>query len=66
MGIRRHDRRADLFLVRVAPSRAGDDNGPVEGQGTVQRVTDGEAHQFSSWQDLVHWLLIMLLDKEGR
>ena len=53
MGTRQHYKRADLFLVRLWSkesddgSNAGGDSGQVEWQGKVQRVVDGEAHQFT-------------------
>jgi hypothetical protein len=72
VGMRQHYKRSNLFLVRLWSrdsndgSKAGGDSGQVQWQGKVQRVVDGEAHQFTSLQGLVDWLLIMLDDnKEG-
>ncbi len=57
--------RSHLFLVRVRLKRVGD--GETECHGKVQRVVDGESHQFDSWQALVDLLLVMLPgSKEGR
>lgn len=75
-------RRVDLFLVRVwcenpweveydsgqkqmaASYDCGD--GIVEWRGSVQRVVDGESHQFKGWQGLTDLLLEMVSKKEGR
>ncbi len=72
MRTRRQYNRTDLFLVRLWSkdntdgSNAGKDSEQVEWQGKVQRVVDGEAHPFSSLQDLVNVLLVMLAaNKEG-
>ena len=75
----KHQRRADLFLVRVWREDAedGQDNahegvsgsdgsGKTKWCGRVQRVVDGESHQFSSWQGLTDLLLQMLSQSEGR
>jgi hypothetical protein len=76
MSTYRHLRRTNLFLVRVwveeaegdeedAGERAG---GSAEAawSGRVQRVVDGEAHEFSGLQGLVDSLLAMLSQSEGR
>lgn len=65
MGTRR-SRRADLFLVRVWAAGTGAASTAAEWHGKVQRVTDGESHEFHDWQGLVEWLLAMLAEKEGR
>ncbi|HST05486.1 MAG TPA: hypothetical protein VLQ48_12240 [Chloroflexia bacterium] len=59
-------KQTDLFLVRVwAQVDSGEDghgkrNGTAEWHGKVQRVKDGEVHQFDSLQDLTNVLLEML------
>ena len=69
----RHLRRTDLFLVRVWREDAGDtadaaggDRGKTQWGGAVQRVVDGETHQFNSWRDLIELLLTMLSTNKGR
>lgn len=73
--------RTDLFLVRIW-SKGGDTGtgdkvgadaqdgkeraGELELRGQVQRVVDGEAHQFNSWQGLLDVLLAMLSTNKGR
>ena len=70
MGVRRSYRRSDLFLVRLWAEEAGDAVGSagsnLEWRGKVQRVTDGESHQFNDWQNLAEVLLAMLSKKEER
>jgi len=68
----------DLFLVRVwleeakeVPGNAdvivdGIAGAKTEWCGRVQRVVDGESHQFSSWQGLVDAMLTMLSHNGGR
>ena len=68
-------RRSDLFLVRlwteedeeedqgsaeVEQVQAGDKRHPSEWHGKVQRVVDGESHQFDDWQGLVNLFQAML------
>ena len=60
MGVQNRYRRSDLFLVRMWSEEAADGSGNLEWRGKVQRVVDGEAHQFSEWQDLCNVLLGML------
>jgi predicted esterase YcpF (UPF0227 family) len=60
LGTRHYYRRSDLFLLRMWSEEAADGSGKVEWHGKVQRVTDGEAHQFREWQDLLDLLLAML------
>jgi hypothetical protein len=60
MGGRHHYRRSDLFLVRMWSEEAADGSGKIEWRGKVQRVVDGESHQFGEWQDLCNLLLGML------
>lgn len=67
-----HLKRTNLFLLRVWTEDAGDsasdgsgnaagsDSGKAEWHGKVQRVVDGESHQFNNWQDLIDLLLEML------
>ncbi|HET9493720.1 MAG TPA: hypothetical protein VFR15_05775 [Chloroflexia bacterium] len=73
----RHYRRTDLFLVRIwtedTGSRDRADGGGGEGntdvdaapawKGRVQRVVDGETHQFSGSTGLVEVLAAMLRKK---
>ena len=63
-----HIRPANLYLVRLwAQDREGEDSaipGSANWQGRVQRVIDGESHQFDSLQGLVDLLLQMLSGKE--
>ncbi len=61
-----HHKHSSLFLVRVSVKEARDNSGKVELRGKVQRVVDGEAHQFSSRQGLLDLLQAMLVDKERR
>ncbi len=61
----RHMRSTDLFLVRVWSGPAIDGSGEVNWHGKLQRTVDGEAHLFSSWQDLVEKLSAMLPAAEG-
>ncbi len=72
MGKRHYYRRSDLFLVRLWAEETGDatdgkviSDGNVEWRGKVQRVTDGESHQFNDWQDLCNLLLAMVSNKKG-
>ena len=71
----RHLRRTDLFLVRVWREGIGDHNDDeasgtggdtTEWRGRVQRVVDGESHEFDNWQGLVDSLLVMLSEDKGR
>jgi hypothetical protein len=77
----RHPKRTDLFLLRVWTERtpqggaaqhaekgsAGSgDSGQVVYHGKVQRVVDGESHEFSSWLDLIDVLLAMLSHNKRR
>lgn len=41
-------------------------DGKIEWRGSVQRVVDGESHQFSGWQGLTDLLLAMVSKSEGR
>ena len=59
-------RRSDLFLVRLWARDAGEGSDTVECQGKVQRVVDGQSHQFDSWQGLVDLLVVMLSSNKGR
>jgi len=63
MSMRNHLRRSNLFLLRVWPeedSDAPDAEEVVRWRGKVQRVVDGESHQFSDWEGLTSLLLAML------
>ena len=60
MGTRRHYKRSDLFLVRVWEEASDDGTGKPEWHGKVQRVVDGEVHQFAGWADLTEALQSML------
>ncbi len=66
MGTHDHYKRSDLFLVRLWVKDAGDGSGKVEWRGKVQRVVDGESRQFSSLQNLLDVLRVMLSNSEGR
>ncbi len=57
---RRALRRTDLFLVRMWVEDALDGSKKAGWHGKVQRVVDGEAHQFDTWQELVNALQAML------
>ncbi len=58
---RRHPlKRSDLFLVRMWLEDALDSGDKAGWHGKVQRVVDGEAHQFDTWQELVNALQGML------
>ena len=65
-----HHRRTNLFLVRVWAEETSYEEGKnsigeVEWHGKVQRVIDGEAHQFANLQSLPDLLLEMLSKGEG-
>ena len=60
MGTRNHFRRSGLFLVRIWAEQTEDGTGQVEYHGKVQRVADGEAHQFHDRADLLKLLAAML------
>jgi hypothetical protein len=79
MSTYRHQRRVDLFVVRVwredvqdAQGTPGESEGAsgvsggTEWCGMVQRAVDGESHQFRGWQGLTDLLLAMITQKEGR
>lgn len=56
--------RSNLFLVRVWARNYQSENaasGRVEWSGKVQRVVDGESHQFTNLQELVDLLEVMIL-----
>lgn len=61
MSTHRHLRRTDLFLLRLWTEEeiGGGPSEPVL-RGRVQRIVDGESHQFDDWQSLVDVLLAML------
>jgi len=67
---RRSYKRSDLFLLRMWSEEVDESHAPGEGQtemrwrGRVQRVVDGESHQFHDWQDLLNLLALMLSDTE--
>jgi hypothetical protein len=64
-----HFRPANLYLVRLwAQDREVEDSanpGNANWQGRVQRVIDGESHQFDNLQGLVNLLLQMLSEVDG-
>lgn len=66
MGADDRYKRSDLFLLRIRAKDVPNGSGKVEWRGKVQRVVDGESHQFSSLQGLVDLLLAMLLNNERR
>jgi len=64
MSRHRRFKDTDLFLVRmwaeeVTDASGGDEQGPTEWRGKVQRVVDGESYQFDNWQTLVDLLRAM-------
>lgn len=69
MGTRtqRPHNRSNLFLVRMWPGRdnGGENNNSskAEWSGKVQRVVDGESHQFTNLQGLVDLLEAMASNK---
>ncbi len=67
MGTGRRYKGSNLYLVRLW-TKGGDvtGNGSVEWHGRVQRVMDGESHEFKSLQDLVDLLSVMLSNNERR
>ena len=65
MRVRLHYRRSDLFLLRMWSREADDGSGRLEWHGKVQRVVDGESHDFSDWQGLSDLLLAMLSVARG-
>ncbi len=66
MGNHRQNRRSELFLVRVWMVEVNTESAEVAWHGKVQRITDGEVHQWHSWQELMDWLLAMLSKQEGK
>ena len=69
MGNRTHKRlkQTDLFLVRVwlgEPTPGSISSVTGEWHGRVQRVVDGESHQFEDWKGLVEVLTEMLAEIE--
>ena len=65
---RRSTKRTELFLVRVWTRSSDDGSGDIEDiewEGKVQRVTNGETHEFSSWQSLKECFLAMLPNHRG-
>jgi hypothetical protein len=57
--------RYDLFLVRVRRPSAHEVSDEREYSGKVQRVVDGETHEFSDWHALIDHLITMLVAKSG-
>ena len=58
---------SNLYLVRLWAKDAGkNSNSNVEWHGRVQRVVDGESHEFKSLHDLVDLLSVMLSNNERR
>ena len=55
----RYSKRTNLFLVRLWTHDAPDGSGNTECTGKVQRVIDGESHQFDDWRGLMDLLLTM-------
>jgi hypothetical protein len=67
MGTGRRYKGSNLYLVRFWAkdgTNSGDEN--VDWRGRVQRVVDGESHEFKSLQDLVGLLSVMLSNNERR
>jgi hypothetical protein len=54
-----YSKRTDLFLVRIRTHFVQDGSGRTEYKGKVQRVVDGESHQFGDWQGLMDLLFTM-------
>lgn len=67
MGTGHRYKSSNLYLVRLW-AKGGDitGNGSAEWHGRVQRVMDGESHEFKSLQDLVDLLSVMLSNNERR
>ena len=65
MGARDRYKRSGLFLVRMWTEEAEDGTGQVECRGKVQRVVDGESHQFNDGPDLLKLLVAMLAKRKG-
>ena len=59
-----HLKRGNLFLVRLWNDDAPGEGGKAAWRGRVQRVVDGESHQFDDWQDLTETLMLMLSKPE--
>ncbi|MDQ6695103.1 MAG: hypothetical protein M3014_11915 [Chloroflexota bacterium] len=57
---RRQLKHTDLFLVRFWTQEVSGMSEEQEWGGKVQRVVDGEAHQFQDWEALVDTLRAML------
>ena len=67
MGTGRRYKGSNLYLVRLwAKGVDATGDGSVEWHGRVQRVVDGESHEFKSLQDLVDLLSVMLSNDERR
>jgi hypothetical protein len=67
MGTGRRYKGSNLYLVRLwAKSGAATGNGSIEWHGRVQRVMDGESHEFKSLQDLVDLISLMISNNERR
>jgi hypothetical protein len=58
-------RRSNLFLVRLWMEQADDGGSENECHGKIQRVVNGEAHQFDSWQSLVDTLIAMQSSRQS-
>jgi hypothetical protein len=70
MSDHRNLKRTDLFLIRMWTTEERDVSGGSEKSGTewrgkVQRVVDGESHQFDGWQGLADLLAEMLSKSSG-
>ena len=63
MGAQHQNKRSNLFLVRVWTRNSHDGSGEPEWEGKVQRVVDGESHQFNDWQGLGDQIVGMLTEK---
>ena len=71
----RHYRRTDLFLLRIWTEDAALADGAQGGRGgragpswrgRVQRLVDGEAHQFGDWPELIDLLVAMLAGSDAQ
>ena len=60
----RHMKHTDLFIVRVwtqhQDGQPGSAGNSTAWRGKVQRVVDGESHEFNDWEALIYTLQAML------
>lgn len=66
MSKHRHLRRSDLFLLRLWAEEGRGRQGALVWRGKLQRVVDGESHQFDDLQHMLDLLAAMLAEqREG-